>query len=103
MPFDKNEINLLQKVYDKQETADGNIVRLTEKVGQQNHRIDNLEGRAQKEEGIKEEREKWEQRERENQRRREDKQGRNSALQIAATGILVTVILVVVEYIIPLL
>lgn len=103
MPFDKNEINLLQKVYDKQEVADKNIVSLTIQVGQQNHRVDKLEGRAQKEEGVKEEREKWEQRERDDQRRREEKQGRNSALQIAATGILVAVIFGTIQYIVPLL
>ena len=102
MPFDKDEINLLQKVYDKQEVSDTNIVRLTEKVGQQNHRIDKLEGRAQKEEGAKEEREKWEEIERENQRRREDKQGKNVMLQITATGILVAAIFGIIQYVIPL-
>ena len=102
MPFDKNEVNLLQRVYDKQEAADTNIVRLTEKVGQQNHRIDRLEGVAQKEEGAKEEREKWEKIEREERRRREDKRGRNAALQVTATVALVAVVISVIQFIIPL-
>lgn len=101
VPFDKNEINLLQRVYDKQEVTDKNVILLTEKVGQQNHRVDKLEERAQKEEGAKEEREKWEKIEREERRRREDKRGRNAALQVTTTVALIAIVLTVLEFVIP--
>lgn len=97
MPLNKKEEGILQKVYAKQEGMSVQLGVLTEKVGQQNHRIDTIESQNEREQGAKEEREKWEHIERDRMEKKDSNQWKLLGIGIGGAGVLSATVIGVIE------